>query len=82
MRNYVNLPVDSFLGRPPEENKNFVTEYAFELSNKIDTIHDFARVKMKLSSDQMKKIYDVTVSSSKNNFKTVFWFGYMLTGGL
>ncbi|CAG2197901.1 unnamed protein product [Mytilus edulis] len=52
----VNLPVDLILGRPETEKSplHLKTVYAYELSQKLEVIH-----KLKLSSDRMKRNYDV-----------------------
>ncbi|CAG2242289.1 unnamed protein product [Mytilus edulis] len=57
----VNLPVDLILGRPETEKSPLPlkTVYAYELSQKLEVIHKFARNKLKLSSDRMKRNYDV-----------------------
>ncbi|VDI23711.1 Hypothetical predicted protein [Mytilus galloprovincialis] len=57
----VNLPVDLVLGRPETEKSllHLKTVYAYELSQKLEVIHKFARNKLKLSSDRMKRNYDV-----------------------
>ncbi|VDI75512.1 Hypothetical predicted protein [Mytilus galloprovincialis] len=57
----VNLPVDLVLGRPETEKSLLYlkTIYAYELSQKLEVIHKFARNKLKLSSDRMKRNYDV-----------------------
>ncbi|CAG2240186.1 unnamed protein product [Mytilus edulis] len=57
----VNLPVDLILGRPETEKSPLYlkTVYAYELSKKLEVIHKFARNKLKLSSDRMKRNYDV-----------------------
>ncbi|VDI11412.1 Hypothetical predicted protein [Mytilus galloprovincialis] len=57
----VNLPIDLLLGRPETEKSPLYlkTVYAYELSQKLEVIHKFARNKLKLSSDRMKRNYDV-----------------------
>ena len=53
------LPVDLVMGRPEEEERvHCETEYVENLSKKLETVHDFARVNIKLSSDRQKKYYD------------------------
>ncbi|CAG2223500.1 unnamed protein product [Mytilus edulis] len=57
----VNLPVDLILGRPETEKSPLYlkTVHAYELSQKLKVIHKFARSKLKLLSDRMKRNYDV-----------------------
>jgi hypothetical protein len=57
----INLPIDLVLGRP-EYNEywhELKTVYAYELSEKLEKIYQFARNRLKLSSDSMKRYYDI-----------------------
>jgi hypothetical protein len=58
------LPLDLEIGKPDIEKENITTHsaYAQDLENKIEVIHDFAREKLNLSSDRMKKCYDKKLS--------------------
>jgi len=54
----ITLPVDLVLGVPEEENICYSSNYAYELSECIQLIHEFARDKLKMSGQTMKKQYD------------------------
>lgn len=71
----VNLPIDLILGKPKQEESNPVgkSAYAYELSKQIDKIHEFARNKLKLSSDRMKKYYDVGSRLQKFEKGSAVW---------
>jgi hypothetical protein len=53
----INLPIDLVLGspRPVTETPPNKAEYSFQLANKLQTIHEFARNKLQLSSKHMIK---------------------------
>jgi hypothetical protein len=48
--------------------------YAQDVENKIDVIHDFAREKLNLSSDRMKKCYDKNLSHTNFNVGDAVWY--------
>jgi hypothetical protein len=60
----VNLPLDLEIGKPDIKNENITNHSAYtqDLENKIAVIRDFAREKLNLSSDRMKKCYDKKLS--------------------
>ena len=60
----LRLPVDLLLGRPVQEETDLATPYAEILQQ---TMHDFARSNVKLSSDRAKMYYDT--KSSDNTYK-------------
>ncbi|CAC5413343.1 unnamed protein product [Mytilus coruscus] len=71
----VNLPVDLILDRPETEKSPLYlkTVYAYELSQKLEVIHQFARNKLKLSSDRMKRNYDVGTRMQKFDAGDPVW---------
>ncbi|CAC5395695.1 Retrovirus-related Pol polyprotein from transposon 297,Retrovirus-related Pol polyprotein from transposon 17.6 [Mytilus coruscus] len=71
----VNLPVDLILGRPETEKSPLYlkTVYAYALSQKLEVIHQFARNKLKLSSDRMKRNYDVGTKMQKFDAGDPVW---------
>jgi hypothetical protein len=74
----INLPIDLVLGRP-EYNEywhELKTVYAYELSEKLEKIYQFARNRLKLSSDSMKRYYDI--GTKMQNFVRVHQFGYTI----
>ncbi|VDI31682.1 Hypothetical predicted protein [Mytilus galloprovincialis] len=54
----ITLPVDLVLGVPEEEIKIYSSNYAYELAECIQFIHEFARKRLKISGQTMKKYYD------------------------
>ena len=69
------LPIDLVLGKPLGENfsSGLKTVYAYELSQKLEKIHEFARDKLKLSSDMMKRKYDVGAKLQNFTERSVVW---------
>ncbi|CAC5404131.1 unnamed protein product [Mytilus coruscus] len=56
----ITLPVDMAM-RVPSSNyelTTYKTDYAYKLSGRINKIHEFARDRIKMSSDNMKRTYD------------------------
>ncbi|CAC5409374.1 unnamed protein product [Mytilus coruscus] len=56
----ITLPVDMAMGVPSSnyELPTYKTDYAYKLSGRINKIHEFARDRIKMSSDNMKRTYD------------------------
>ncbi len=67
----LRLPVDLLYGRP-EEREN-TTHYVEALQEKLDKVHDFARERIKLSSDRMKRYYDVRATGDQLNEGDLVW---------
>ena len=64
----LNLPVDLLYGRPPEpELPEKMGDYVEKLREKLEDIHQFARVCLRMASDRMKRCYDV--GSTKKVFE-------------
>jgi hypothetical protein len=57
----INLPIDLVLSKPEynEYSRELKTVYADELSEKLEKIYKFARNRLKLSSDRMKRYNDM-----------------------
>ena len=55
----LTLHVDMTLGRPIREDRLCATEHAYQLEQKLLDIHDFAQKQLNISSESMKKRYDV-----------------------
>ena len=72
----INLPLDLVIGKPEIENENITNHstYAQDVENNIDVIHDFAREKLNLSSDRMKKCYDKNLSHTNFNVGDAVWY--------
>ena len=56
----LRLPVDLLTGRPNDEPLSEVTDYAIDLQEKLERVHNFARENLKLRSDKMKEYYDAS----------------------
>lgn len=54
----LRLPSDLEKGIPPNDNPPN-TDFAWNLQNKLDEIHDFARNRIQMVSDRMKARYDI-----------------------
>ena len=57
----LNLPVDLLLGRLSgnDSNSGMLSDYPANLTAKLEKIHAFAKMKLQLSSDNMKTKYDI-----------------------
>ena len=57
----IRLPIDLVFGQPERENSEQVygSQYANELSDKIGEVHEFARSRLQVASDAMKRNYDI-----------------------
>ena len=58
-RRDLTLLVDFALGRPVREDKHCVTDYAYELEQRVLDIHEYARKHLEKASEIMKRKYDV-----------------------
>lgn len=72
----VNLPLDLEIGKPDIKNENITNHSAYtqDLENKIAVIRDFAREKLNLSSDRMKKCYDKKLSHTYFYVGDAVWY--------
>ena len=56
----LNLPIDLLYGRPPQpELPNSMEDYVSNLKEKLEDVHNFARIRMRVASDRMKRRYDI-----------------------
>jgi hypothetical protein len=56
----VNLPVDLLYGRPPDSQKiETVEDYVDQLRTRMENVHEFARMRIRVASDRMKRRYDI-----------------------
>ena len=54
------LPIDLLHGRPRDsELPSLVDDYVAKLTGRLEGIHDFARIRMRVAGDRMKRRYDV-----------------------
>ncbi len=70
----MRLPVDLLYSRPEEEEENLHTSYAEAMQEKLDKVHAFARDRLKLSSDRMKRYHDVGVTARQFEVGDPVWF--------
>ena len=55
----LTLPVDMTLGRPIRDERLCGTEHAHQLEQRLLDVHDFARKHLDISSESMKRRYDM-----------------------
>ena len=55
----LTLPVDMTLGRPIRDERLCATEHAYQLEQRLLDVHDFARKHLDISSESMKRRYDM-----------------------
>ena len=56
----LHLPVDLLTGRPDDEPSSQTTDYALDLQERLERVHNFGRNHLKLKSDKMKEYYDAS----------------------
>ncbi|MEW8544975.1 MAG: reverse transcriptase domain-containing protein [Candidatus Thiodiazotropha sp.] len=70
----LTLPVDMTLGRPIREDSLCATDYAYQLERKLLDIHDFARKHLSISSESMKRRYDVKMNKVPYKVGDAVWY--------
>ena len=70
----LTLPIDLAMGRPVREEKHCVTDYAYELEQRLLDIHEYARKHLKIASDSMKRQYDVKTNHINYNIGDAVWY--------
>ena len=72
----ITLPVDLVLGVPEEQNVECsnATQYAYELTEHIKFVHDFARNRLKLTGQTMQKHYNHRTNHKLYEPGTPVWF--------
>lgn len=72
----IRLPIDLVLGRPYDsENKETdMSEYAYELQEKLEKIHSTAREKLAISANSMKNHHDRNTSLSTYLEGNAVWY--------
>jgi len=69
----INLPVDLLFGSPREEPTETDSDYAYNLSKSLALIHKFARERLEIPAEAMKKNYDHSVNFKKFNEGDCVW---------
>ena len=72
----LTLPVDMTLGRPIRDDRLCATEHAYQLEKRLLEIHDFARKHLNISSESMKRRYDVKLHKIPYKVGDAVWFYY------
>ncbi|MCG8078588.1 MAG: DDE-type integrase/transposase/recombinase, partial [Candidatus Thiodiazotropha taylori] len=70
----LTLPIDLTLGRPVSEDRLCVTEHAYQLEQKLLNVHDFARKHLNISSESMKRRYDIKAHKIKYEVGDAVWY--------
>ena len=72
--NEIRVPIDLVFGKPePECYKEGVTEYATQLAENIEQVHEFAREVLKTSSMRMKRQYDIDAKAKRFEVGESVW---------
>ena len=61
----LKLPIDILYGRPETEHAQNTTSYALKLQERLEKVHHFARQRLQMMSDRMKRHYDNQLVRSK-----------------
>ena len=61
----LTLPVDMTLGRSIRDERLCATGHAYQLEQKFLDVHDFARKHLNISSESMKRRYDISFQHFK-----------------
>ena len=72
----LTLPVDMTLGRPIRDDRLCATEHAYQLEQRLLEIHDFARKHLNISSESMKRRYDVKLHKIPYKVGDAVWYYY------
>ena len=71
----IPLPIDLIFGSPDSERNEYVygSLYAKELQDRLIEVHEFARKRMKIASDAMKRKYDLKSNLREFNIDDSVW---------
>ena len=72
---HVTLPVDLILGKPEylDRHDQYATDCVYDLSAKLESIHEFARANMRLSADKMKNRHDLKAENKTYSPGDLVW---------
>ena len=73
----LTLPVDMTLGKPIREDRLCATEHPYQLEQKLLDIHDFAGKHLNISSESMKRRYDVKIHKIPYQVGDAVWYYYL-----
>ena len=69
----LKLAIDILYGRPETEHAQHTTSYALKLQERLEKVHHFARQRLQMMSDRMKRHYDNQLMGSKLQAGTAVW---------
>lgn len=70
----ITLPVDLCFERLPEEKGiEYISNYAYELEEKLEKIHEYARKNLQISAGKMKENYDNRMHFNKYEKGDAVW---------
>ena len=69
----LNLPIDLLYGRPPSEKNMDTYDYVSNLKRRMANVHEFARIRMQVASDRMKRKYDIQASKDVFEVDELVW---------
>ncbi|KAK3091067.1 hypothetical protein FSP39_016879, partial [Pinctada imbricata] len=71
----LTLPVELVMGSPNSNTNvpNTPPEYVQQLEERLQNVHEFARTRIKLSSDKMKRHYDLNVNENQIESGDAVW---------
>ena len=72
----LTLPVDMTLGRPIRDERLCATEHAYQLEQRLLDVHDFARKHLDISSESMKRRYDIKAHKIPYKVGDAVWYYY------
>ena len=73
----LTFPVDMTLGRPiRDERRLCATEHAYQLEQRLLDVHDFARKHLDISSESMKRRYDIKAHKIPYKVGDAVWCYY------
>ena len=70
----LTLPIDMTLGKPIREDRLCATEHAYQLEQKLMDVHDIARKHLNISSESMKRRYDIKVHKIPYKLGDAVWY--------
>ena len=72
----IRLPIDLIFGHPEREDSEqaYGNQYVSQLSEKINEVHEFARSRLQIASNAMKRNYDIQANLFEFNVGDPVWF--------
>lgn len=72
----IRLPIDLIFGHPEREDSEqaYGSQYASQLSEKINEVHEFPRSRLRIASNAIKRNYDIQANLFEFNVGDPVWF--------